>query len=479
MPTFASSQRSYIVGLSARLSSCVATAIFVIALTQSGSYAQPLRLKQPNAQSPVARLLLASNAKPIQMSPKSCWIEYEGGWAEICWEESYPGYTDRDWDTYTVCEWEWIEIPYEVCEPDCEWGLAGAAPLPGKGKAASRSVNDKYAHRPGDKLELAPIRTYRANAANRSSRARQQFGDGWYSTWDRRIVITSGGNRAEITRGDGSELSFMKRSDGKWESKVDAVILFETAQNGQADAHWLLVGPLSVEAYDASGRLRRLTSRLPGGGSFQLNYTSDGDAGLVESVTDSRGQTLRFAYENGYVSTVTDIDGGVTRFAQQSGRLVAVYYPSGAWREFQYDPSGRARYIDHGKPTKSIGAGARSSSSAVRAGVLADIAQDIGNAPGSTGFQETSQSCPVPPPDPPRCEDWMRQEIAQCTYEALQRKINNDFQYCDPILNQLYYTNDVNEMTRITDNYYACKANNEARYWSDHASCTSRYPQCY
>jgi YD repeat-containing protein len=407
-----------------------------------------------------AKLLSAIGSKPIAGSFKEWVWQTEWEWQEICHEESYPGYTDRDWDTYTVCEWEYVEVlvlvwvddPPEECPtaPAPNTPQSSAPPGLDSLKAARISQSalyDKLEFGPGDRLGLAPYRTYQWSPGRRAAAARQKLGAGWYSKWDRYLEIDNGSRRARISRGDGSELVFNKRPDGRWTDANEAGFSLLELGTDSNETGWLLKGPNTMETFDGLGRLTSLASA---GESYQLAYSQA--SGALETVTDFMGRAIRFEYDAaGYVARVIDFGGGATTFRYAGDLMVATYYPNGQWREFSYAPDGKLVYSS-------------------RLGGL----KSLSNRAGAHGVQAkpTALSCPTP------CEPWMRTEISFCIAARQEEKnIRDNGCYVD-------YESRVNSDPTIAGMAWArlmydiCIADSTYQYAMGVLACRMRYPQC-
>ena len=85
--------------------------------------------------------------------------------------------------------------------------------------------------------------------------------------------------------------------------------------------------------YDASGNL---TITDPTGIRTSVTLTAEG---LIDSIADALGHTLRLSYEGGYLAGITDATGNTTRrFVDGAGRLLGVTDALGRLMLYAYDP---------------------------------------------------------------------------------------------------------------------------------------------
>ena len=418
----------------------------ILATAHLPAFAEPISITAPNSESKIAQLVLGAKGKPTQSLPKSCEIEWVGNWVEMCHEESYPGYTDRDWDTYTVCEWEWVEVPQEVCAEDCP--SAAPVELQRSPQGATKAARGRYDHNPGDKFGLAPDRTYTVNPERRSRFARLKVGVGWFSKWDRSVNVDNGGHTAHVSRGDGSEWLFRKAPNGAWASVTNsAFTLTEFADDGN-DLRWLLRGPGIVESFNVVGGLRHLAAP---GESYQLRYAVG--SGVLEAVTDFRNRKLHFAYDlAGNVSQVSDPEDGITVFDYVADYLVRATYPNGKSRHFGYTSSGKLIV------GPLLGEGQK---------LPARSDTKIGSA-----LIAKAENCPSP------CQPWMNLEISACILEAEGRRQVRD-RNClaahearveqNPTVAGVVWSELLLDICLIDSTY---------TYLIDTLTCKGKYPQC-
>lgn len=136
----------------------------------------------------------------------------------------------------------------------------------------------------------------------------------------------TGGNLTELVDAQGNRIELTYDSLNNLTRVVDA---------SNRSTELTYQGTLLVESEDALGNTTTYT------------YTDSGDApappGLVESVTDPRGNTSRYSYNaNGQRVSMTDALGNTTSFEYDDfGRLLATTDPLGRVTRNQYDALGR------------------------------------------------------------------------------------------------------------------------------------------
>jgi hypothetical protein len=293
-------------------------------------------------------------------------------WGQECYTYWRPGYTDRDWDEIEVCEWVW----YEDEDPDvCEPGLGADVRINGDGgsktlrvsseaKLPNKDINDAgefkvsgqsnfysnlgviqsqlgtygqfdYRSKKGAPL-LSAMRTLQTDLSSKSYRIGQNFGVGWYGSWDRSISVDTD-NRARITRGNGQILLFKKGEDGSWKSIAGATAeLIQGVDSSGNSLGWTLRSKNNVEVYDSDGKLKGVI--LSGGHSYELTYSMESEP-LLLSVTELAGRSLVFKYDDQRrVKEMLGPDAysGVTYSYDASNRLTAVSYFDGRKVNYHY-----------------------------------------------------------------------------------------------------------------------------------------------
>ncbi len=192
---------------------------------------------------------------------------------------------------------------------------------------------------------LAFVRHY-----NSQSDQRTALGGIWRSNFDRKLVPV-GSSRMDAWRPSGRYVTF-KLVGTDWVAGDGHAYMTERLI--QDAGGWRLIdADDTVETYDAA---RRLTSiRRRGGYEQTLAYNA---AGQLESVTDSYGRQLTFAYTNGRLTAVTDPDGGVYRYVYDRSisylpvpdRLIAVAQPDETPFDPDDDPTVTYLYEDPAHP---------------------------------------------------------------------------------------------------------------------------------
>ncbi|OLT33896.1 hypothetical protein BJF82_11405 [Kytococcus sp. CUA-901] len=101
-------------------------------------------------------------------------------------------------------------------------------------------------------------------------------------------------------------------------------------------------GEVTRMAYDSAGRLTTVTD--PRGRTNSYAYSS----GDLVSWTDAAGQTTRYSYDSAHrVTSVTDARGGVTRLAYDStGRATSVTWANGGVTRYSYGSEGQVTMTD-------------------------------------------------------------------------------------------------------------------------------------
>jgi RHS repeat-associated protein len=159
------------------------------------------------------------------------------------------------------------------------------------------------------------------NSLGDTNTAAVMLGVNWRSTYDRYLRI-SGSIAAE--RADGQELIFTSNGTN-WTSDSDVDV-----QLVQAGSTWILVdSDDSVETYNSGGLLASVQAR---DGYLQTLQYNGGNQ--LESVTDSFGRSLQFAYQGSLLQTVMTPDGLVLTYGYNSSgvnpgvvdRLASVTY---------------------------------------------------------------------------------------------------------------------------------------------------------
>jgi YD repeat-containing protein len=169
-------------------------------------------------------------------------------------------------------------------------------------------------------------------------KAQPAFGDYWFGTLHRRVVIDDGQRAARVSRGDGRVVSFSGNGAGVYTAlpEVNDRLLSVAGGYRFFDAAAQL-----IESYDSSGAL----THIDRAGGQRLTFTySDGATppavapapGYLLSVTDTFGRSVGFEYNAiGLVNKITDV----------SGQSVAVLYSDSNLAEIQWQDTERKRFL--------------------------------------------------------------------------------------------------------------------------------------
>lgn len=162
------------------------------------------------------------------------------------------------------------------------------------------------------------------------SSATRAPGMGWQHNFHKRILFQTVAAVATVSRANGSIIPFVQNG-GVW--STDADVNAKLVQNGNT---WVLTTPEDdIETYDKNGRLMSIRNRA--GVTQTLSYVGDGQ--LIESVIDSFGRQLSFAYDTEFrLQQMTAPDGGKYVYAYDANNnLVSVTYPDLKVRRYIYE----------------------------------------------------------------------------------------------------------------------------------------------
>ena len=446
----------------------VALVICVAAVTPTVS-------AQPSATADRAsNVTKGAEVASLTSTRKGCYLVQEDGyWTSVCQTRCQPGYTDRDWDCYSDCSWNWYQPAAQLyCIPDPpppEGGGGdtgsgtggtgcGVTDLPPSGGLKSILINSNVANavkqkspQDGNVIDTAiepdqvrptgapPLRqldftstndrfltvarVYRGDYKRGGYSGRQSFGNGWFSNWDRSIELSPDGKLVKVGRGDGTAIVFKRATDGAWVGDVSDK-LSEVVGGDGVNIGWhvekILAGrTYSVESYDLRGRLKH--KGFVRGNSYSLEYSEENDALLTE-VRSSSGASINFSY---------DPRGRVTRLAASSGQVVEYGYDDASQLIDVKIPDGRVAGYDYagGVMTSAwvVQDGTKSSMNfeySLHGKFQASI--PIGDdqslwvvPPTNNGQLMRKQTCPAPTPDP--CTSTMRAQMGLCLNDADSR----------------------------------------------------------
>lgn len=197
---------------------------------------------------------------------------------------------------------------------DCN-GSGG--PSRGVGNPINFTTGNKYQYDRDFSIPALPGSVSLARAYNGLLPGKGIFGEGWTSLWEQAVFVDVGETKAVVRRADGRGDIF-DYSGGAWVNTQNAA----TALVRAVDDSWTYTDEDDREHnFDSQGRLASILDRS--GRLSTLEYVT----GQLDSVTDSYGNTLAFAFNNGLVESVTT-PGGVYGFSYDaSGNLVEVIYP--------------------------------------------------------------------------------------------------------------------------------------------------------
>ncbi|MFC4313027.1 DUF6531 domain-containing protein [Steroidobacter flavus] len=214
------------------------------------------------------------------------------------------------------------QVPYCVREPNTvqtERNLGDHECNLMTGNPINTATGNKY-QRETDYLGQGPFPLVFERHYNSRGKGSGILGPRWTSTFDRRLVVTTGGGvrMVRLTRADGAVLNF-ENSSGAWRADGDVAVSLVEVSGG-----WRVVNEDdSAELYDASGALTSLQTRS--GMSQSLSYGTDG---RLVAVIDAFGRGLNFAYDT-------------------QGRLIELHDPAGTVIAYGYDGSGRLSTVSH------------------------------------------------------------------------------------------------------------------------------------
>jgi RHS repeat-associated protein len=169
----------------------------------------------------------------------------------------------------------------------------------------------------------------------------------WRHTYARRIVALDGNTAAMAVaqREDGDLRYFDTAGSERFNADGAAAQLQRIVDGGGTLTGWrYTTQDVEVELYNAAGQL--LSVATPDGLVQTLAYSDGstpasvaGQPGLLISVSDAFGRTLRLTYDSlAGLSTVTDPAGNVYRYQYDSGRrLSQVTYPDQTQRTYVYE----------------------------------------------------------------------------------------------------------------------------------------------
>ncbi len=187
------------------------------------------------------------------------------------------------------------------------------------------------------------------------------FGRGWYTPWQARLAIGSGGDIVRLvgdagaarlfTRdsrnssyfsGAGDSSSLAEVGSGIYELREPNSITTRFRADGRIDYVQDPNGNRTAATYDGAGRLTGLSHNS--GGSITITYNS---AGFVDTVANSAGRLMTYSYSGSYLQMVTTDDGKFTSYTYETAGTLAQRHAllsatrGGTVRHFTYDTQGR------------------------------------------------------------------------------------------------------------------------------------------
>jgi RHS repeat-associated protein len=161
-------------------------------------------------------------------------------------------------------------------------------------------------------------RTY--NSVNRGGGIPGIFGPGWQHTYEQNLSFPEAGV-IKLRRGNGRPIYF---SDQDGDLRYDPTVPYalESWIQKQTDGSYVrYLRKGGSEAYDASGRLQRLTDAF----GNETNLAYDG-TGLLTTIAAPGGRALTLTYTGGRVSTLSGPEGPIATYTYVSGQLSGVQY---------------------------------------------------------------------------------------------------------------------------------------------------------
>jgi RHS repeat-associated protein len=241
----------------------------------------------------------------------------------------------------------------DLCDiPNCCWSGAISKGDPVEIQTGNKR-EEEVDYRAAGQSPLQFRRTYNSSlagayyftgAGNPPQSMEFQLGTGWIGTYLQRLAY--GGDAVGPTcvyalRPDGSVLPFLKiGSQFYLGGETKDTVQFISDAGGSHIGLLYTTSNDDQERYDLTGRLLSITTRT---GILQtLAYNSDGQ---LQSVTDSFGHTLQFAWQQlnygALITQVTEPDGSVIGYAYDgNNNLISVTYPNATVRSYLYELGG-------------------------------------------------------------------------------------------------------------------------------------------
>jgi YD repeat-containing protein len=166
------------------------------------------------------------------------------------------------------------------------------------------------------------------------------FGDYWFGTLHRRLVIDDGQRAARASRGDGRVVSFSGNGAGVFSPQPEVNDRLLSVAGGY---RFIDAAAQSIESYDSSGALTRIDRAGGQGLTFAYSSAATPPAiapgpGYLLSVTDTFGRSVGFAYNAiGLVNQITDASGLGVAVLYSNDNLVEIQWQDSARRHFLYE----------------------------------------------------------------------------------------------------------------------------------------------
>jgi YD repeat-containing protein len=168
---------------------------------------------------------------------------------------------------------------------------------------------------------------------------KSSLGPNWRSTYEQRIDFSASllFPTAHVYRPDGQTLFFHFVDDQFVPDAdvADRLVRLNDSSGNLLNWQYTVAGTEDVETYDASGKLISIRTRA--GVMQTLGYNASD--GKLESVEDSFGKRLEFAYDSsGRLASVTTPGGGTFTYAYNAQNNVSsITYPDGRSRTYLYN----------------------------------------------------------------------------------------------------------------------------------------------
>jgi RHS repeat-associated protein len=199
----------------------------------------------------------------------------------------------------------------------------------------------------GRGVGLYLTRTYSAQAAAAAT-SPGIFGYGWTHSFSEGLAVEGGGEKAILTRSNGSTIPFTKVSG----STYAAPPWSQDTLSGSPEAGYTLIGADRTQLdFSGIGKLESVIDR--NGNETTLAYD---EAGRLKTIEDPAGRQITLSYnEAGQVESAEDPMGHVVKYTYEAKHLKTVTMPGeeGARWQFKYDGSHRMTEMVDGRGGKT------------------------------------------------------------------------------------------------------------------------------